>query len=224
MSKFPRARMITLLAGLIVVISLALLAAGCAPSAQATPTPTKTPRPEATQAPAATATPVPPTPRAADGDAGAAHRDAPRLRPPIPPPPTTAAPETAAGQTPAATPAPAQPANPGAVATLPPRAPGVSIFTGLRPADPAVLNRRPVAVKVDNDPAVVPQSGMGKADVVVETRKEGCLTRFTAIYQSQSAPKIGPVRSARLVDVELPVIFDAVSTVLRRGRPGAAEC
>ena len=51
---------------------------------------------------------------------------------------------------------------------------------------------------------------MGKADIVVESRKEGCLTRFTAIYQSQDAPKIGSIRSARLVDVELPVIFDAI--------------
>ena len=111
---------------------------------------------------------------------------------------------------PAATQSADQPISAKIVATLPPRQPGVSILTGLRPADPAVLERRPLAVKVDNDPAVIPQSGMGKADIVVESRKEGCLTRFTAIYQSQDAPKIGSVRSARLVDIELPVIFDAI--------------
>ena len=44
----------------------------------------------------------------------------------------------------------------------------------------------------------------------MESRKEGCLTRFTAIYQSQDSPKIGSVRSLRLVDIELPVIFDAI--------------
>ncbi len=87
---------------------------------------------------------------------------------------------------------------------------GVSIFTGLRPADPSVLNRRPLAVKVDNDLAVVPQSGLSKADIVVEHPKEGCMTRFTAIYQSQNAPRIGSIRSARIVDKELPVIFDAI--------------
>jgi hypothetical protein len=75
-----------------------------------------------------------------------------------------------------------------------------------------VLERRPLAIKVDNDAAVIPQSGLDKADVVVESRKEGCLTRFTAIYQSQDAERIGSVRSARLVDKELPVIFDAVLT------------
>jgi hypothetical protein len=93
---------------------------------------------------------------------------------------------------------------------VPSRAEGISAFTGLQPDDPTVLDRRPLAIKVDNDPAVVPQSGMNKADVVVESRKEACMTRFTAIYQSQDAERIGSVRSARLVDKELPVIFDAV--------------
>ena len=213
MNKTQAARRLFILAGIMIIVAL-LISAGCtAPAAQATPTPTKTPRPApteapptATEAPQPTATPVPPSPTV------------------LPPTETSVAVATeasvAATETPAeaavvttpTTAAPAQPEQPasGAVATLPPRQPGVSILTGLRPEDPTVLDRRPLAVKVDNDPAVVPQSGMGKADIVVETRKEGCLTRFTAIYQSQDAPKIGSIRSARLVDVELPVIFDAV--------------
>jgi len=182
-----------ILAGLIVLLALALVSAGCAASAPATPTPTRTPRPAATQPPPATATPVPPTPA---------------------PPTATEVPPTAIPATdtpaPAATESADQPISAKIVATLPPRQLGVSILTGLRPADPAVLDRRPLAVKVDNDPAVIPQSGLGKADIVVESRKEGCLTRFTAIYQSQDSPKIGSVRSARLVDIELPVIFDAI--------------
>jgi hypothetical protein len=177
-----RTRLLALV-GLIVLLALALVTAGCAAPAQATPTPTKTPRLEATQPPRATATPIPPTATEA---------------------PPTALPAPTATQT------ADQPMSAKVVATLPPREPGVSILTGLRPADPTVLDRRPLAVKVDNDPAVIPQSGLDKADIVVESRKEGCLTRFTAIYQSQDAPKIGSVRSARLVDVELPVIFDAI--------------
>jgi len=189
------------MAGLIVLISLVLTAAGCASSAQATPTPTKTPRLEVTEVP--TDTPVPPTP-------------VPPTATPVPP---TDTPLPAATDTPDATDAAsvtetpaaaAQPSNPGPVATLPPREPGVSVFTGLRPTDPSVLDRRPLAIKVDNDPAVIPQSGLDKADVVIESRKEGCLTRFTAIYQSQDAPRVGSIRSARLVDNELPVIFDAI--------------
>ncbi len=185
MNNSQHTRLLTL-AGLIVLLALALVTAGCAAPAQATPTPTKTPHPEVTVTPPATPTSVPPTP--------------------VPP--------TATSVPPTATPAATETADPAisakVVATLPPRQPGVSILTGLRPADPTVLDRRPLAVKVDNDPAVIPQSGLGKADIVVESRKEGCLTRFTAIYQSQDAPKIGSVRSARLVDIELPVIFDAI--------------
>jgi hypothetical protein len=190
------------------IILLALVSAGCAAPAQATPTPTKTPRPEATQPPPATATPIPPTLEPPTATA-VPPTAAPATDTPAPVE-ATAAPDTSAQPAPAATQSADQPISAKIVATLPPRQPGVSILTGLRPADPAVLERRPLAVKVDNDPAVIPQSGMGKADIVVESRKEGCLTRFTAIYQSQDAPKIGSVRSARLVDIELPVIFDAI--------------
>ena len=193
MNTSQRTRLLTLV-GLIVLLALALMSAGCAAPAQATPTPTKTPRPEATQPPPATATQVPPTPVPPTATE-VPPTAAPATDTPVPDPPTQSA---------------DQPISAKIVATLPPRQPGVSILTGLRPADPEVLDRRPLAVKVDNDPAVIPQSGLGKADIVVESRKEGCLTRFTAIYQSQDAPKIGSVRSARLVDIELPVIFDAI--------------
>ncbi len=131
---------------------------------------------------------------------------------PEPPPTLTATLEPTATPEPSATPQPTATTTmtPTLSAALLPREPGVSIFTGLRPADPAVLDRRPLAVKVDNDPAVVPQSGMNKADVVVESPKEACMTRFTAIFQSQDAARIGSIRSARIVDKELPVIFDAI--------------
>jgi hypothetical protein len=73
-----------------------------------------------------------------------------------------------------------------------------------------VLARRPLAIKVSNERSVIPQSGLSKADVVVESRVEFCMTRLAAIFQSQDAPRVGAIRSARLVDVELPVIFDAI--------------
>ncbi len=126
--------------------------------------------------------------------------------------PTAAATEPAATETPAADASQAtaiRVSNPASSAVIA-REEGVSIFTGLRPADPTVLNRRPLAVKVDNDLAVVPQSGLSKADIVVEHPKEACMTRLTAIYQSQDAPRIGSIRSARIIDKELPVIFDAI--------------
>jgi len=175
---------------ILVILALLVLAGtitGCAPSVQATPTPTKTPRVEPTAVPAtSTPTQAPPTP-------------APTATPTAEP--TATATEIPATETPTAE---------GSSTVIIAREEGVSIFTGLRPADPSVLNRRPLAVKVDNDLAVVPQSGMSKADIVVEHPKEGCMTRFTAIYQSQDAPRIGSIRSARIIDNELPVIFDAI--------------
>ena len=205
MNSSQRTRLL-ILAGLIALIALALMSAGCTAPAQATPTPTRTPRPEATLAPPSTPTLVPPTlvpPTATSVQ--------PTAAPTIDSTATvTPAPAAASDPLPAATQSADQTISSKVVATLPPRQPGVSIFTGLRPADPAVLNRRPLAIKVDNEPEVVPQTGLSKADVVIESSKERCMTRYTAIYQSQDAPRIGSIRSARLVDKELPVIFDAI--------------
>lgn len=86
---------------------------------------------------------------------------------------------------------------------------GVSPFTGLPAADPALLDRMPAAVKISNSPIARPQSGLSQADVVIEHLAEGGITRFTAIYHSQEAERIGSVRSARLIDLEIPVLFDA---------------
>jgi len=44
---------------------------------------------------------------------------------------------------------------------------------------------------------------LGTADVVYEQPVEGGITRFIAIYQCQDAPRIEPVRSARLMDPDV---------------------
>ncbi len=80
----------------------------------------------------------------------------------------------------------------------------------MTPEDPATLQRRPLAIKVANQASAIPQSGLSKADIVVESRVEFNQTRYTAIFQSKDAPRVGSIRSARLIDVELPDIFDAV--------------
>jgi len=210
MNHSQRTRL-SILAGLIALITLALVSTGCAAPAQATPTPTKTPRPEVTQAPPATPLSVPLTSVPPTSVPPTATAVPPTAAPAIDSPATdTPTPEAASELLPTATQSAAQPISAKIVATLPPRQPGVSIFTGLRPADPTVLDRRPLAIKVDNEPEVVPQTGLSKADVVVESSKERCMTRYTAIYQSQDTPRIGSIRSARLVDKELPVIFDAI--------------
>ncbi len=87
----------------------------------------------------------------------------------------------------------------------------VNPLTGLRVPNPEVLNRRPLAIKISNYPPVVrPQSGVDLADMVFEHYAEGGVTRFTAIYLSQDAEPVGPVRSARLIDLEIPAMFKAI--------------
>ena len=84
-------------------------------------------------------------------------------------------------------------------------------LTGELVSDPANLQRRPLAVKLSNAPAVYtrPQSGLNDADLVFEHTTEGNLTRFTAIIYGKTPPRLGPVRSARLIDIELPAMYDA---------------
>ncbi|MCL4869337.1 MAG: DUF3048 domain-containing protein [Anaerolineae bacterium] len=84
-------------------------------------------------------------------------------------------------------------------------------LTGELAADPSVLLRRPIAVKLSNAPPtyVRPQSGLNQADIVYEHIAEATITRFTAIFYGQTPPSIGPIRSARLIDLEIPAMYDA---------------
>jgi hypothetical protein len=58
-----------------------------------------------------------------------------------------------------------------------------------------------MAVKIDNYPAGRPQSGLDQADIVFEEPVEGGITRFAAVFQCQDVALIGPVRSARNIDI-----------------------
>lgn len=60
--------------------------------------------------------------------------------------------------------------------------------------------RPALAIKVGNDPGAWPQSGLGRADIVIEEPIEGAMTRLVAIYQCQQAAMVGPVRSTRWID------------------------
>jgi len=70
--------------------------------------------------------------------------------------------------------------------------PAVSGSVPLRPA---------LAVKVDNYPQARPQSGLDKADIIFEEPVEGGITRYVAVFQCQDATEVGPIRSARNIDV-----------------------
>ena len=69
------------------------------------------------------------------------------------------------------------------------------------PGGGAVPLRPALAVKVDNYPDARPQSGLDKADVIFEEPVEGGITRYAAVFQCQNAPLVGPVRSARNIDI-----------------------
>ena len=78
---------------------------------------------------------------------------------------------------------------------------GVAALTGL-PAGAAVTERPIIAVKVDNYRLARPHIGLDRADAVMEVNVEG-VSRFIALFHSDTPPSIGPVRSARTTDLDL---------------------
>ncbi len=60
-----------------------------------------------------------------------------------------------------------------------------------------------LAVKIDDSIAARPQIGIDRADVVYIEQVEGGLTRLAAIYSSEIPQLIGPVRSARITDLDI---------------------
>lgn len=119
--------------------------------------------------------------------------------------PTATATATSA-PTPSPTPAPL--ATPGGQIGPSGFAPEINPLTGESVPDSSVLDRRPIAIKVSNFPACVrPQHGLSLADLVFEHYAEGGTTRLTAIFYSHDAPRVGSVRSARLIDLEIPAMY-----------------
>jgi hypothetical protein len=92
-------------------------------------------------------------------------------------------------------------------------APAVTLnnpITGLAPSNPALLERRPMAVKITNYPREVrPQSGLTLADVVFEYYIEWGNTRFIAVIYGNDSPRVGPVRSGRYFDEHVARMYHA---------------
>jgi hypothetical protein len=98
-----------------------------------------------------------------------------------------------AGATPAATAEPTPSPSPTPLGYWPLR--------GTVAPDALAIARRPVLVRIPNDLSARPQSGLAKADMVWELLAEGGITRYMAVFHSQEADQVGPVRSARLSDL-----------------------
>ena len=96
---------------------------------------------------------------------------------------------------------------------------GCSAVTGLLPDKKAtsVLSGRegsngPVlVVKIDDTTQAHPQIGLEDADIVYIEQVEGGLTRLAAVFSSVIPQRIGPVRSARISDIEILSQFGRVA-------------
>jgi hypothetical protein len=85
-------------------------------------------------------------------------------------------------------------------------------LTGVQVSDPSLLDRRPVAVKVN----IVPRSsnrppwGLSFADIVYDYYHNGGYSRFHAIFYGNNASLVGPIRSGRLLDYELVHMYQSI--------------
>ena len=162
------------------------------PEDTATPTPEPTDVPTETSIPTDTPTPEP-TNTLAPGET------------PSPTPPPTDTPTPTNTPTPTSTPTPV---------VLTKRSEFEeqhrSRFTGLVIEDEEVESRRPIICKISNSPQdkVRPQSGFNSADIVYEHLAEG-VTRFSVLFHSMTPELVGPIRSARLIDLDLAPMYDA---------------
>ncbi len=69
------------------------------------------------------------------------------------------------------------------------------------------LGRPALFVKIDNNEQARPQAGLNQADLVIEERVEGEITRLAAVFHSNDADPVGPVRSTRSTDLQLAALF-----------------
>jgi hypothetical protein len=142
---------------------------------------------------------------------------------PLPGVTTTSPPPTAvltSTQALTATPVPTPTAQPTAVSTPaypldgygPTNFPAnVDPLTGLAVTDPALVNRRPMIIKVENLPRENrPQWGLSFADLIYEYYTEFGTTRFAPVFYGKDAEKVGPIRSARFFDVNLIRMYKTV--------------
>ena len=92
------------------------------------------------------------------------------------------------------------------VSDLLPEKKATSVLSGREGIDGQIL-----AVKIDDTNAAHPQIGLEDADIVYIEQVEGGLTRLAAIYSSKIPSRIGPVRSARISDIDILSQFGRVA-------------
>ena len=73
------------------------------------------------------------------------------------------------------------------------------------------VNSPILVVKIDDTTQAHPQVGLEDADIVYIEQVEGGLTRLAAVFSSTIPQRIGPVRSARISDIEILSQFGRVA-------------
>ena len=125
---------------------------------------------------------------------------------PTPDPTPEPTPEPTPGPTPEPDPTPEPTPDP----TPEPVLSSLNPLSGL-PINDELVNNRPVAVSLSNDPAALPMNGVSSADIIFEFLIEGGWTRMLGVFQDfTQVPKAGSIRSARHYTVEIVESLDAI--------------
>jgi hypothetical protein len=134
------------------------------------------------------------------------------------PPATEAATLPPPTETLAPSPLPPTETNPPATETPSPVAYGPDNFpanvdplTAMEVSNPTLLERRPIAIKVQIFPrGQRPPWGVSMADLVFDYYQNYGLTRFHSIFYSNDVEVVGPIRSARLLDIDLVSMYRTI--------------
>ena len=87
----------------------------------------------------------------------------------------------------------------------------VNPLTGEPLDDPSLVNRRPIAVMLNNHREAMPQHGVSQADMIFEFNVEGGITRMVGFFfDPTKVGVIGSIRSARACFVETVLGMDAI--------------
>jgi hypothetical protein len=98
-------------------------------------------------------------------------------------------------------------------------------LTGVPIADESEVPDRPaLVVKISNAPlSVMPQAGLNQADIVIEEVINDQSTRFAAVFHSEGADPVGPIRSGRAQDINLLLAFDRPLFAWSGGNPAVTR-
>lgn len=88
----------------------------------------------------------------------------------------------------------------------------VDPLTGQVASDPSLLDRRPIAIKVNIVPrrSNRPPWGLSYADIVYDYYHNDGYSRFHAIFLGNDAELVGPIRSGRLLDYDLIHMYQSI--------------